>query len=452
LNTTITAYGALPDGKTNAAAAIQSAVDEVSAAGGGRVTVPAGRYLSGSVLLKDNIELYLEPGAVLISSLDPSMIKPFPHTGEGGGPDGWQGGFFLGAVHAKHVKLAGQGTLYGQGDRVFSDPGLDGGFAECPKQCADFRPRLLLFEDVEDLTVQDVTMQDSAFWTLHMAGCRHVQIQRVRVENDDRGANNDGIDPDSCSDVLIEGCMVSAGDDAIVIKSTEAMAKRYGPCENIVIRGCILHSRDSALKIGTETFGVIRNVILSDCVVKDCSRGIGIWVRDGGTVEGITIHHISGAVRRYADMYRLPGSPGWWGKGEPLFVSATPRKGKTGSAGTIRRIFADHIDLTVESSLFLGGEKDSPIRNVKLSDLHIRFMHQGTQPGGFFDEQPSSRGVYAHAIPAIYARCVKGLILRDSEVSFEGQGEVFGEMLTELEDCTETDAVWRKESEEVWQN
>lgn len=106
----ILSCGAVADGRTNCATAIQNAVDTASAAGGGRVIIPAGQYLSGSVLLKDNVELYLESGAVLISSLDPVDIKPFPQGGNGVNPDdtadGWQSGFFLGASHAKNVTLS----------------------------------------------------------------------------------------------------------------------------------------------------------------------------------------------------------------------------------------------------------------------------------------------------------------------------------------------------------
>lgn len=165
--------GAVADGVTNCAAAIQQAVDAAAAAGGGRVVVPAGRFLSGSVLLKDNVELHLESGAVLISSLNPDDTA-----------DGWEGGFFLGASHAKNVTISGMGTIYGQGDKVFLDKDADNGFHECPKFCDVFRPRMMLFEAVENFTVRDVTLQDAAFWTLHMAGCRHVRIQNIMILND----------------------------------------------------------------------------------------------------------------------------------------------------------------------------------------------------------------------------------------------------------------------------
>lgn len=439
----VTEFGAAADGKTNCASAIQAAVNAAHRAGGGVVLLPAGRYFSGSILLKSNVELRLETGAVLISSLREDDILPFPADPAEGPVDGWNGGFFLGARDAENITLSGQGIIDGQGGKVFRDAGADRGFHECPKQAATFRPRMILFENVRNLTVRDVTLRDAAFWTLHMAGCRHVRIHDIQIHNDDRGANNDGIDPDCCQDVVITGCLVHTGDDAVVLKSTAPMARRYGPCENVIISSCILHSRDSALKIGTETHGTIRNVILSDCVVKDCSRGVGIWVRDGGTAEHIHVRHLTGAVRRYADAYDLPGAPGWWGKGEPVFISATPRKGRENDfPGVIRDITVSDLDIRCESCIFLGGEQLSPIERVRLRDIHITFEKQGTQPGGLFDEQPSARHIYPHSIPALYARHVRGLWLKDSSVRFCGDREAWNGGYTQTEFCENTDVSW----------
>lgn len=151
-----------------------------------------------------------------------------------------------------------------------------------------------------------------------MAGCRHVVVDGIKIFNNDRGPNNDGIDPDGCQDVVIRNCLVETGDDAIVLKATQPIWKKYGHCENIIITGCILHSRDSALKIGTETYGDVRNVVFSDCTVKDCSRALGIWVRDGGTIENISMHHIIGTTKRYADNGHK-GQRGGGAKASPFF-------------------------------------------------------------------------------------------------------------------------------------
>lgn len=426
-------YGAVADGATNNAKAIQAAVDACTANGGGRVTLPAGEYLSGSIQLKSNVDLHLELGAVLISSLKEEDIDDFMTRVDDENRDtGWEGGCFLGAIHAENICLSGDGTIYGQGEKVFYDDGADGGFAESPMCVTAFRPRMILFEDVENLCVRDVTLRDAAFWTLHMAGCRHVRINGIRILNAVRGANNDGIDPDSCQDVIISNCLVESGDDAIVVKSTKPMAARYGACENIVITGCILHSHDSALKVGTETHGRIRNISFSDCVIRDCSRAVGIWVRDGGTIEDIHVHHLTGAVRRYADAPQRR----WWGKGEPVFVSATYRNEEKRFPGNIRRLSFDHLYLKSESCIFLAAEEDCPIKDVHMDHVYITMERQGTQSEIPFDEQPSLYGVYDHPIPSFYARCVDGLDVTESRIERVGEGfPMWGETV-ELDRCS----------------
>lgn len=432
-------FGAVADGVTNNAAAIQRAIDEATIRGG-KVIIPSGRFLSGTLTLKSNVELYLETGAVLISSLNPADILDFAKLfSDDNRETGWDGGCFLFACHEENITIAGNGTIYGQGDKVFFDDDTDGGYHESPLNVVAFRPRLTFFEDVENLTIRDVTIRDAAFWTLHMAGCRHVMVNGVRILNDVRGANNDGIDPDSCKDVIISNCYIEGGDDAIVVKSTKPMAERYGGCENIIITNCILHSHDSALKVGTETWGDIRNLVMGDCVVKDCSRGIGIWVRDGATIEDIHVHHITGAVRKYADAMRPEGPSRWWGNGEPVFINATYRNQKYVNEGhypgKIRNITFDHIYLKAECSAFFAGEENTRIENVRMEDFCITMCKQGTQDSGFFDEQPSLRDVYPHKIPGIYARSVDGLYLK-GEVRFVEPYCLEKNGLIDTEDCS----------------
>ncbi len=413
----ITEYGAIGDGKFNNAGAIQKAIDICNENGGGEVRVPAGIYLSGSIRLKSNINLYLQQGAVLRCSLKPEDIHSFDSQApKAVHPDGWDGGCFIGAWHEENITISGEGTIDGQGREVMYDDGADGGFHEAPLMIKGFRPRMMLLEDVKNLTVKNVTLLDAAFWTLHMAGCSQVRINHIQILNNTRGANNDGIDPDCCQDVVISNCIIKTGDDAIVIKSTKPMAKQYGNCENIVITGCLLKSQDSALKVGTETHGTIRNVILSDCIIEDCSRAVGIWVRDGGTVENIQVHHLTGAVRRYADAPQREFAPRWWGKGEPIFISATYRTQENRFPGVIRNLKFDNINLTSESGIFIAAEENCPIENVSINELDLTMAKQGSQPGGLFDEQPSVRHVYPHAIPAVYARYVNTLRLKDCRV------------------------------------
>lgn len=428
----ITDYGAVPDGRTNARHAIQRALDDCSLNGGGRVVVPAGKFLSGTLRIRSNTELYLAPGAVIIASLAQDDILQCEELFAAGEEGTWlDGGFFLCAFHEKNITLSGQGMIEGQGEKVFSEVRDFSENHEYPKiPLLEKRPRLTFFEDVQNLTVRDITFRNACFWTLHLAGCRDVLVDGIRIFNDPRGANNDGIDPDTCRNVVIRGCIIETGDDAIVVKNSKEMASKYGTCENIIIMGCVLASHDSALKIGTETFLGIRHVIMSDCVFSDCSRGVGIWARDGAVIEDISVHHVTGSTRRWGD---CPiGNRYWWGKGEPVFLDAAPRE-SGGVPGMIRKVSFDHLTMDSQSCIFLSGEENAVLEDISIKDCTFRMHPQTTGKPDVFDEQPSVRNLYKHEIPALFARHVNRLtvqaeILRDPSMQ--------STPLTEQEACS----------------
>ncbi|MBQ6094975.1 MAG: GNAT family N-acetyltransferase [Lachnospiraceae bacterium] len=386
-------YGAIPDGKTKCTVAIQTAIDECTKSGG-RVIIPVGTFLSGTLRLRSNVELYLARGAVLLSSLDPEdAIDYFKDSSEGEDVDGWEGGCFLFALHEKNIAITGTGTIDGQGRKVFFDDDPEDAEHECPLNVKGFRPRMSYLEDVENLLVSDVTFFDSAFWTLHMAGCRNVRIENIVIDNNKRGPNNDGIDPDCCQNVIIRDCRIKSGDDCIVLKATAPMAKKYAECKGIVVSGCILSSSCTAIKIGTETFGDIHDVTVSDCTVRDSIRGIGIWSRDGGEIYNIDVHHVRGNTRNFADSRtRFEGVCTWWGEGEPIFISATQRQEGGRIPGMIRDITMDHICITGEAPIVIAGEEYSPIGTVSITSSEFSFKNQSGKTQILLDERPSARG------------------------------------------------------------
>ncbi|MDD6790378.1 MAG: glycoside hydrolase family 28 protein [Lachnospira sp.] len=419
----ITEFGAVGDGSTKNTVAIQKAIDAVAEAGGGTVNIPAGTFLSGSLRLRSHIELHLSTGARLVSSLDPDDIIDFMKDFDDDNADtGWEGGVFLFARHEEDITISGNGTIDGQGRLAFWDDDADGGLHECPLAVRGFRPRMSFLEDVRRLTVRDVTFEDSAYWTLHMAGCQDVLIENIRILNNERGANNDGIDPDCCRNVVIRGCIIRTGDDCVVVKTTAPMTRKYGGTENIVISGCTMRSRSCALKIGTETWGDIHHVVFSDCVLSDCTRGFGIISRDGGAIHDILIHHVTGNTRRYSDCTsRDTGVHVWWGKGDPLFISATRRAGTDRIPGKISRVFIDHLYMDGEGASLIAGEDESPVQDVHLSDVVLRMKRQSSHIPDVFDEMPSARGVYRHEMAVLYTRCARNC-------TFAGQLEIDGSM------------------------
>ena len=405
-------YGAVSDGETNCAKAIQRAIDDCSVTGG-RVCIPAGHFLSGTIRLKSNVELYLEHGAVLLSSLDEAdTIDYFRECDNENEVDGWEGGCFLFALHEKNIAITGTGIIDGQGSKTFFDDDPEHADEGSPLAVKGFRPRMSYFEDVEGLFVSDITFRDSAFWTLHMAGCRNVRIENIAIENNKRGPNTDGIDPDCCQDVIIRGCRITSGDDSVVIKSTAPMYKKYGDCRNIIVSDCILSSSCSAVKIGTETYGDIHDVLVSDCIVKDCIRGIGIWSRDGGEIYDIRIHHIQGSTRNFADSrIRKSGVFSWWGDGEPIAITATKRENTDRIPGKVHDISMEQIHLKCEGPVLMLGEEYSPIERISVKESVFLFKDRGENRKREIDERPSARGRYMESVEDTFLRYTKDVTI-----------------------------------------
>ena len=236
----VTKYGAVGDGATNDAAAIQSAIDACNAAGGGRVVLEGGHtYYSSSIELKSNVELHLEQGALLKAHSDISTY--FNPNGDDASVAAVSGAKAVDRPVAKpaytfiHAKDADNFSITGQG-------AVDGNVYAFMKRASryyfngDFypRPTMVYVEHCNHISFHDVTLQNSPFWTLHPAGCNDVLISNIRVLNPLDCTNSDGIDPDHSTNVRIIGCHVQCADDCICLKTT-AGNNEYGPTKNVII-------------------------------------------------------------------------------------------------------------------------------------------------------------------------------------------------------------------------
>jgi len=405
-------FGAVPDGETRSTKAIQRAIDKCTKTGG-TVLIPAGAFLSGTLRLRSDVELHLEHGSRLISCLDEEdMIDYFKEDSDDNEVDGWEGGCFLFALHEKNIAITGTGVIDGQGRKVFFDDDPEYAFEGSPLAVAGFRPRMSYLEDVENLTVSDVTFYDSAFWTLHMAGCRKVRINNIVIENNKRGPNTDGIDPDCCQDVIIRGCRIISGDDNVVIKSTTPMYKRYGDCRDIIVSDCILSSNCSGIKIGTETYGDIHDITVTGCILRDCIRGIGIWSRDGGEIYNIRISGIQGNTRNFLDSrVRTTGVWNWWGEGEPIAITATKREGTDRIPGRVHDITMEQMYITCEGPVMMLGEEYSPIERISVTESAFVFKNQSGKREVVVDERPSGRGRYTEKTGTTHLRCARNVAI-----------------------------------------
>ncbi|MGC9326493.1 MAG: glycoside hydrolase family 28 protein [Candidatus Hinthialibacter sp.] len=331
-------YGAAGDGKQSDQQAIQKAIDECARRGGGEVLLPAGDYLSGELRLKSRVTLHLAAGATLWASTNPADYSQGSR------------GRLLTAGDAEHIAVAGQGAIHGQG---VADYGSRWGVPEA----SAFRTGILLFEDCRHVAIRDVTILYSDSWTVHLKKCENVTIDGITILNNIRRLNSDGIDPNSCRNVHISNCRIMAGDDCIVLKTTEE-----APCENIVVTNCTLETTTTALKLGTESRGDFRDIHFSNCTIKETRTGIGFFMKDGSVMERVTFSNISIETPRQhpypMDVF-------------PIFMDIEKRHAET-PIGKIRDVIFQNIQIHSGSGILIQGMPESFIENLTLQNISFR--------------------------------------------------------------------------------
>lgn len=390
--------GAVGDGVALETAAIQKAIDLCSQRGGGKVVFPAGRYVTGTIFLKDNVTLKLEVGATLLGSTniaDYQAVEPFV---EGTGQQmGW---CLIGALEAKNIGIEGPGTIDGQGKELN---------AARPRSERNKRPVLLRFVRCNGLSLSRVRLQASAMWMVHLAQSRNIKADRVSIYNHVAG-NNDGFDIDSCDGVRITYCDIDTGDDALCLKST-----RPTPSRNIFVRDCQLRSGCSSIKFGTESLGGFENVTITKCRVSKAGLGgIGIYSVDGGNVRNINISDITMEQVSVAVFLRL-------GSRLRIFNESDQKK----PVGTFRDITIKNVRAgkATIAGVLLAGIPDHAIENVTLENIQV-----GVPGGGTAEDaqivMPEKEGAYPECgmfgktLPAygVLLRHVKGLKMVNCQV------------------------------------
>ena len=250
----ITQYGAVGDGKTLNTTAIQQAIAACAKKGGGKVVVPAGRFLSGTIVLKDNITFQLDRDALVLGSTNVNDYQNMDPFTDGLGVDvGWA---LLVAVDARNITIQGEGTIDGQGAKLKAEQILTDTRPE--SQRWGRRPFLLRVVRCEGVQVQGITLNYSAAWTSHYFHCRNVRIEKVKIVSHGV-AHNDGIDIDGCQDVHIKDCDIVSGDDALCFKTTSSKMA----CSDIVVSGMRLKSGHGAIKMGTESMAPFERIRIS---------------------------------------------------------------------------------------------------------------------------------------------------------------------------------------------
>src|SRR6476659_1164209 len=300
------------DGRTDCTAAFRTAIDQCSKSGGGKVAVPAGTYLTGPIHLKSNVNLEVSEGATIKFSQNPKDYLPVVFSR-------WEGvelfnySPFIYAFGQQNIAITGKGTLDGQSDNEHWWPWKTQGRADrnnlfamaekgVPVKERIFgeghylRPQFIQPYRCQNVLIEGVTIRNSPMWEIHPVLCRNVIVQNVNV--DSHGPNNDGCDPESCTDVLIKDCYFDTGDDCIAIKSgRNADGRRLNaPSQNIIVQGCHMKDGHGGITVGSEISGGVRNLFAENCKLDSQNLDHALRVKNnamrGGLLEKLHFRNL----------------------------------------------------------------------------------------------------------------------------------------------------------------
>ncbi len=355
----VTEFGAVGDGKTLNTEAIQKAIDQANKNGGGKVIIPEGEFLSGSIILKSNVELHLEEGAVLLGTTDPHAYITLKR---------WKA--FVMADGQTNIAITGKGTIDGQGREValnvdslyyIGELGPKHYNLRRKRPNEYVRPQNIEIVSCKNVLVNGITVKDAASWVQTYEHCENVVIDGIKVDSDAYW-NNDGMDIDNCKNVRITNCFVNSADDGICLKSGSS----EGWNDSIYIANCTVRSSASAIKFGTASAGGFKNVKIENIKVYDTFRSaIALESVDGGILENVEVDGVE-AVNT----------------GNAIFIRLGHRNSE-GEVGELRNVSIKNVHVQVP---FGRPDKDYDLRGPDLPFFHNPFPSSITGIPGHYVE------------------------------------------------------------------
>lgn len=295
--------GACSSDQTGNTAIIQKAIDDVSAAGGGTVIIPAGRFVTAVLTLKSNVNLYLDKYAVLAGSTKRADYGPSSQVSA-----------LIVANKATNISITGQGMIDGQGEALLKDiyVMLNAGTlqdkewkTENPwhqvRPEEENRPKIIDFDFCKNVTIKGITLRNALCWVQRYNQCENLAVDSISVESNIFW-NNDGIDLVDCKNATVTNSFFNCDDDGICFKSSD----RNSRCENIVVSNCVVRSSASAVKFGTASWGGFKNITVKDIFVYDTFRSaVALEAVDGGVMDNVTVENIKAVNTGNALVVRL---------------------------------------------------------------------------------------------------------------------------------------------------
>lgn len=419
-------YNASGDGLTNDTSAINAAI--YTTPRGGVVRIPRGTYLVNQVLLKSGVDLYLEKGAVLLQSTNRGELailhgyqKNWDFT-EVTVNASWEGhpldcyGSLIYGKAVEDIRLYGEGVLDGNGQQ--------GDWWNAPKEKnRAYRPRNVFLADCRRVTLMGITSRNSAAWNIHPFYCQDVRFYCLHIESDPASPNTDGLNPESCENVEINGCRFLVGDDCIAIKSGKYfMARRhYRPTKNVTICNCLMEKGHGGVVIGSEIACGAENILITHCYFKGIDRGLRIKTRRGrgnrSVIRNIRVSHIKMEAVLHCfviNMYYCcdpDGHSDYVRTKEALPVDE-------GTPSVEQVVFTDiTAENTGGSAIFIYGLPESKVTEIAIRDSKFQFCRKPhAEPPVMMDDCPKidSLGVFVRNAKRF---SMKGTLLEGEHVN-----------------------------------
>jgi len=428
-------YGAINNGKDLTTKQIQAAIDKCFEDNGGVVYVPKGEYLIGTLNLRSNVEFHLEMGAVLKATTDLTQYQR--HNEQ------LAGVFYT--ENSENIAITGNGKIFGQGmefmeksvaKRIIGEVNsytrqkydfrkVESGLGDGPVNPKDRFHQMVIFSNCRNVALRDFTCIDAPYWTIMVVHCNRVKIQGLCIDNNLLIPNNDGLDIISSSNVNISDCIITGGDDSIVLAG---YAHHFGdpgfkgilkPSQNINVSNCILQSRSSAIRIGGWDQNHMSNYNFDNITIMDSNCGINITVRDSGSVQNVNFTNIHIETRLHTG--------DWWGNGEPIKISAL-RGVPDNPIGMIKNISFNNITCRSENTVLIYASDEAEIQNIYFNnfDFVIKGSALEKVSGGNFDLRPNTvvgKEIYASNIPVVYINNARNIYFNQGSINWDNVKE-----------------------------